>query len=446
MTLHRLYESISLRWRPEDVASAIRTLGDHSLSAHAQRLLGSVWGTYSSMPASFDSAVNLEAQIRIAQELFPDVPAPESAQSAPAVRAYLDGLQAALGITGTNFLSDRLARPLRHDQKIKFASRRAYNKRFRLVRRMEAKYTRWLRVSEIKDLARVSKTLLAYRITWDDFKRDRATACFVAWITSRMGLRSQFTWGKQTRAYDRIADALFMQLGPDANWKIIAMVYPTTEVLAHLTEAEQGELLGDWFSVMERSAKILSQMARSGRYDLRELIVRRGNDSSTWNEAAGAFNKARTGWINTLHALGAESVLDALAPGKALRLMAADVVYMHRRFGSGGLEPDTLVWNELPKPWDVIQGRKRCTQKDIARACIRHGSVGKGWIAPRAKSVARFTPTPELVHGVTVTSPRLAETLRRAGYFAGPSKGVRRVVNQPLTREQRAAHVVIDDR
>ena len=37
-----------------------------------------------------------------------------------------------------------------------------------------------------------------------------------------------------------------------------------------------------------------------------------------------------------------------------------------------------------------------------------------------------FTPTPELVHGVAVSSPTLAHALRRAGVFSGkPLRGVR---------------------
>jgi len=32
---------------------------------------------------------------------------------------------------------------------------------------------------------------------------------------------------------------------------------------------------------------------------------------------------------------------------------------------------------------------------------------------------AAFSPTPELVHGVAVTSPALAAVLRKAGWFSG---------------------------
>jgi hypothetical protein len=49
-------------------------------------------------------------------------------------------------------------------------------------------------------------------------------------------------------------------------------------------------------------------------------------------------------------------------------------------------------------------------------------AVKNGWAAPRPnRQVQAFRPTPELVHGVTVSSPHLAAALRRAGWFSGKS-------------------------
>jgi hypothetical protein len=143
----------------------------------------------------------------------------------------------------------------------------------------------------------------------------------------------------------------------------------------------------------------------------------RGSESS--------INKARDGWITTLYALGQSAVLDKLAPPKALRLMAADVVAMHRHYGSGDLDPDTKIWNILPKPWLVMDGSCTCTRAMIEDACTQAGVTGNGWIAPRERHVAPFAATPELVHGVIVSSPELASQLRKLGYFSGPSKNLK---------------------
>jgi hypothetical protein len=70
------------------------------------------------------------------------------------------------------------------------------------------------------------------------------------------------------------------------------------------------------------------------------MIVRRGNDSNTWNNTAGAWDKARASWIALLQAMGMTEELDSMCFGKVLRLMAAEVASWHRLSG-GELEQDT---------------------------------------------------------------------------------------------------------
>jgi hypothetical protein len=133
------------------------------------------------------------------------------------------------------------------------------------------------------------------------------------------------------------------------------------------------------------------------------MIVRRGNDSSTWNATAGAWNKAREAWFAVLYAMGLDGVIDAFCPGKALRLMAADVAAWHRAEGDG-LDKDTGVWSDLPLPWEVLSGAATCTRADVEAACRRHGAdpAKGGWIAARSGPVVQtFRPTPELVSIVT---------------------------------------------
>lgn len=119
--------------------------------------------------------------------------------------------------------------------------------------------------------------------------------------------------------------------------------------------------------------------------------------------------------------MGMEAEFDALCFGKVLRLMAADVAHWHQLTG-GGLDPNTFVWSELPLPWEVLAGAATCTRQQVEEVCRRHGvdPIKKGWIAPPPeRRVAKFSPTPELVHGVAVADPALATVLRRAGWFSG---------------------------
>jgi len=434
MSIEFLFQSIKERRRPENVALAIRDLIGDRLTLRQKAVLdkAATYGCTSSyMPSQFRRAeTTLDGQIKVVKILFPNVPAPKSDLPEPEeLRAYLDLLTKDLHKTGNDFKADRLNHEGRLNDPALPKGHRAYNKRFRLLSRMEEKLVRWQNNVELCDLAQVAKSRLALYLPKAEFESDLDTACFVAYMTARLNVRSTFTWGKQERANDQIADMLLARLEdrPATNWLAVAHVHTDPSIIAKLTEEQRGRMLGLWFDLMKKCAVLLDKAAANNNLDLKRMIVKRGNDSSTWNSVAGAYNKARDGWISTLFALGAQSVLDAFAPTKALRLMAADVAYMHSAHGSGGLEPDTAVWGALPKPWDIVLGRKTCNRKTIEAACQKFGVEGKGWVSPRPKTVAEFKPTPELVHGVIVSSPELGAILRKANYFCGPSQSLKEV-------------------
>jgi hypothetical protein len=198
-------------------------------------------------------------------------------------------------------------------------------------------------------------------------------------------------------------------------------------VLGHISEEEKGCLLGMWYDVLFRIARLLHRTWERSNINRRSMVVRKGNDSSTWNVTAGAWNRAREGWIAVVYALGIDEILERQCPGKVLRLMAADVAWWHTNSG-GDLDPDTKVWAELPLPWEVLSGEADCPRSLVEEICRKHevDPVKKGWAAPRpGRSVQAFRPTPELVHGVEVSSPELAGLLRRAGWFsARPGRAV----------------------
>lgn len=302
-------------------------------------------------------------------------------------------------------------------------SRRRYDKLFRLVGRLERRAVRLAREEQKAGLILVGKAALAPRLTVEDFAGDTGSAAFVAYYAARMKLRSEFTIDGQQKPFDEFAAALLKRCEGQAgtSWWAIAHVFPRADVLARLTEEQKGRLLGQWFDILQVAAARLDEVYQSTNIDLENMIVRRGNDSSTWNLLAGAFNRARDHWIALLDAMGADAVLDAMMPGKVLRLMAGDVAAWHRSTG-GGVHPDTRVWRRLPPPWAVLNGEAVCTRADIETACREAGlQPGKGgWTRPRERTaVAVFRPTPELVHGVAVSNPFLADYLKQAGAFSG---------------------------
>ncbi|MDI9888668.1 hypothetical protein QMZ92_30990 [Streptomyces sp. HNM0645] len=322
---------------------------------------------------------------------------------------------------------DRLNRAERAEAGIGEISKRQYNKRFRLLRRMEAKLARVVHEQRRRAVTMTGKGAFAHTLPYDLFAADPDTAAFVAYLTARAHMRSVFTNGRQRRPYDEVADALFQRLRAEpgrTNWYAVAHVHPTAEVLGHVSDADLARLLVRWNRFLREVAELLEDAWNRCRLERHTMIVRSGNDSSTWNQAAQAWSTARAHWFALLTELGEERILDRVCPGKVPRLMAADVAYWHRRSG-GGLHPDTFVWAELPLPWEVLRGEAECPRSLVEEVCARHGvdPVAGGWTAQRpAPQAVRFSRTPELVHGVAVGDPLMASALRSAGVFSGKGK------------------------
>ncbi|MFE1781384.1 hypothetical protein ACFW9F_02010 [Streptomyces sp. NPDC059506] len=440
--LQELHASLGRRRRPEDVARLVLQLLDEgpgggppldgrtrrALEKAARGSLQNLWHGYTSMLEDFTRPVGAQRQLARAAELFPSLPElPDSAGDDPeqieaAIRTA--GQEIAKRFGASDFLSDRLNRAQRKEVGLGEMSKRQYNKRFRLLRRMEADLAQLLTEQRKLEVTVIGKSGLASRLLYEEFAADPGTAAFVAYLTARANLRSEFTVSGQQRPYDEVAHALFRRLRNDparTNWYAVAHVHPTTEVLDRLTDGQRGRLLAFWYRFLLDVAELLETAWKRQPLDRSTMIVRRGDDSTSWNQAARAWTKARANWFALLHAMGAEEVAERLCPGKVLLLVAADVAAWHRQTG-GGLHPDTGVWADLPLPWQVLRGETGCPRSLVEEVCQRHGvdPVAGGWTEPRkAVRPAPFRPTPELVHGVEVGDPLLASVLRSAGFFSG---------------------------
>lgn len=438
-TLRELYRSLDERRRPEDVADLIVRLRGDRLSRRERWLLTAKlrkahgrelsWFE-TSMSRDFARPVGAQNQLAVASELFAadaDVDASDPGAVADFVARASGEIAKAPG--ASDFKDDRLNREQRRRAGLGDLSRRQYNKRFRLLARLEAKQRRLEREILRRHFTQVSKSALASRIAWDDFSQDEATAAFIAYYTARCNMRSVFTNESQERPFDVVCEALLKRAAKDgsANWWAIAHVYPDHDVLRRLSDERKGQLLATWLDELHQLADLMRDVWDANDFDAATMIVRRRDDSSSWNALAGAWNRARSHWIALLYALGMEDLLDRMCLGKALRLMAADVVAWHRASGDD-LEEDTTVFSRLPFPWVVLAGERACPKDLVERVCRDAGvdPVRKGWIAPRPKGAPTpLRPTPELVHGVVVHSPRLAGTLRKAGWFSGYEERLR---------------------
>jgi hypothetical protein len=367
----------------------------------------------------------MSPQLGLAAHLFA---APFEADPADldAVRQFLREVEGRIGkqYGRSDYKHDRLNKGQRQDAGIDL-SRRQYNKRFRLAAKLEDKANRSERERLKRSLTLASKSRLASQLTWEQFSADVPTACFVAYYVSRANLRTLFTVNAQARPFDEACEAMMRGLRSSAgtDWLAVAHVMPDDEVVRRLSDHDKGTLLGRYYEMLVTAGRFLGEVWDRGGIDVRTMIVRRGNDSSTWNLMAGAWNKLRDGWFALCHALGADAVIERQCFGKVMRLMAADVAKWHRATG-GKTHTDTDVWASLPPPWRVLAGEETCTRERVERACDQFGidPLKSGWLARRGeRHVEAFAPTPELVHGVVVSSPAMAKAMRQSGIFSGQS-------------------------
>ena len=448
MSIEKLYISLSQRKRPEDVAEMILDVLGDDLSVKETRILkkaanGSLmWKlfAYTSMLQEFAKPIGAEKQIKTVIAIFGLDESDSFDYDDPwAVNQFIESTSAIIQKTvGENdFLRDRLNREERVAAGMDI-SKRQYNKRWRLLKRLEKKVSKLAREIKKSEFQQIAKHGLAHRIEKEDFLKDINAACFIAYYTAKSNLRSEFTIFGQKKAYDEISDMLFQRCLDNSkyrraehisegksstNWWAIAHVYPSLKVLNRLNDEEKGMLLGKWTSILAEIASMLEEIWNMSEIDRQSMIVRRGNDSTTWNHTAGAWNKARNNWMNLIYATGTSYILDELCFGKVMRLMAADVVAWHRIAG-GGLDPNTEVWSSLPLPWEVFAGKAVCTRNMVEKACWKANvnAEESGWIAPRLHVMEEFSPTPELVHGVTVSNPFLATILKKHKFYSGKKK------------------------
>lgn len=440
-TARSLHRGLAQRRTPESVAADVRVLLD-DVADRAHQVAGGPltdaelrtlptresWYS-SSMSAEWERVTDLSKPLAVLGELMNGVTHGQidfaAAASDPdtirenlaAVRSYL-----ALPPGPLSFKTSRLNRAQRKKVSLGHLSRRRYDKLFRLVARLSVYADELEDQQGLARLARFAKIGLAVDVPYRDFAASRTTACFVAYYAANLARRSQFIAGPQKRAFNKGSETLFRRLekDPDASWYAVAHVFPRSDVVARLSVEQRVDLLDKARAVMEETAGRLGAIAATAESRFDTMIVKRGDDSSTWNALAGAWNKARDVWFAMAWAIE-PSLLDAFSPGKVLRLMAADVAAWHRAKG-GGLDPNTRVWALLPRPWEVFTGEATCTRAQVETAC-REASVDpeeSGWTKPRPRtSVDEVSLTPETVYGVVVDHPDLARLLRRARWFSG---------------------------
>lgn len=318
-------------------------------------------------------------------------------------------------------LRDRMAAAVRREA-LPGVSVRAYRRAVRAVTHLQQRTEILAAERDREASVAFGKSRLAYLITEDDFVACPATAAFTAYYVARLNMRTVFTAGRQARPMDTLAEQLLAAAlaSPAGRPWVPASVLTRWSVLDRLDDAQSGRLMGLYYEQLAASARTLRQAYDLNR-DPTHMIMRVGDDSSSWNSATRAFNQARTGWLNLARGLGYDDVVEASCPGKVPALVAADVAAWHRLEGRDQ-HTDVQVWADLPLPWDVVLGDDACPADLVREMCLRHGVDPEttGWTQPyRQGMTERPAPARDLVHGVTVASPLLAGVLKQIGVFSG---------------------------
>lgn len=417
--LKELYETLDRRVRPEEVAKMIIALTGEKGRYHLKLL--ATEGGRSYMSDDFYRPIDMTKQVKSAKHLFKSEFVPNDVQQ---IFQWLKKNSIQIGKKEDVDFKGRLNREQRKKAGIDL-NHRQYNKRFRFLIKAEKRAAKLQEEYLKRSLTLASCSRLGQFISWEDFSSDLNTACFIAYYVSRCNLRSIFTNSTQLKPFDQICDQLMQELtkSDTTNWWAIAHVLPSTEIVAHLSNEQKGQLLGQYFNLLQQCAEFLELIYRTTSIN-DDMIVQRGNDSTTWNITAGAWNKLRAGWFSLVYSLGLLELVEQMCPGKVLRLIAADVAYWHRSTG-GKIHEDTAIWTELPRPWQVLLGTLQCSKTMVEQVCTKYGvdPIKSGWSAPApGRTIEKVTFTPELVHGVIVSSPELAKTLRKLGVFSGKDK------------------------
>ena len=394
-----LHQSMEQRWRPEDVAAlATELVPDIApILAPARGFAGRTVRVQGFRGHSIDTSIT---------SLFPGLPEDPV--------AAVEQLRQDTGLT-TGDLRHRMPSVLRKETTT--LSRRQYMKRCRILVALERKLERRTERGRFVRWTRIAQSGWSVDITLPDFMAmTQATRVFVAYYVARRQRQSVFSGSGQDPAMDEVANRLLRFVVATSS---VALACSSHGILSELSERQRTLMLIKGYREMLDMAVTMRDLWRETGADPFTMVVKRGMNSSDWNAIAGAWNAVRAMWLNLLFSLGREEDLDVMCPGKAMRLMAADVAAWHRSLGDDE-GPDVKLFRRLPLPWDVALGTAKCTQIDVRAAAIEAGVQPDGWVRPKeAVEPVKTKPTMDLVHGVAVADPDLANMLRRAGWFSG---------------------------
>lgn len=427
-----LYKSLNQRERPEDIAELVLSVLKNQLSPteigdlrKVNNQPGVVW--YRRWPATkeFEWAISLKKQITEAIEIFDLKKAgPIDYISVPDIKSFIKSISPLIHkqLGKNDFRRDRLTKSDRKDLHFS-TSKRQYNKKWRLIKKLEYRLTTFQRVLTLVELQKIAKHGIVHQLDFKNFKSDLNAACFIAFYCAKSNLKSKYTTELGEEGYGHISELLLKrclkstkegQVGNETNWLALSHIYSSEEVLTNLTDEQKGDLLCNWTNILDELANILEKYWNNNLLIKETMIEKKGMDSIKWNSAADAWNNARDHWVNLIYSLGLDYVLDEILFGKVIRLTWPHVVVGPTASLRKQI-PHKEVWNMLPLPWEVFKGKEKCNKEVVIKCCelVEIDAEKYGWVTLGFHEVTEYKPTPELVQGIAVSNPFLATILKK---------------------------------
>lgn len=385
------------------------------------------------MREDFAPVDDAKDQLTVLSQLFPEITSISEAMTLDVFdRDYLDSLKKVTadlyqwlavtpGISAEQTLATRLVAGNENLwQSSSATSKKAYLKRLRAVTNFDKKVARVRKALNSRYGLMTAKSRLARLVDAD--KLNDVALAYVAYVVARANRRTRFQLETQSKAFDTIVDGLFKLLPQDTAWDQVALVAPVESVFRKLDVSTQATTLALFYNEMVFWAELLEQEWVALPQNVQKtFVVSHGTNSTDFNAFAGAFNTMRSGWIAGMTASGLSSMFDMYLPGKAIRLLAADLVRWNYYVNDSYVSADAELFAKLPYPWDVIKGDAELTRAIMVDVDVLDEATltEKGWVSPRSGlEFEAPAPDPALVHGVTVANPELAVLLRKIGVFS----------------------------
>lgn len=427
-----LVDSLQARVSTQNVSAAI--LGLDVSKSFSEQLVTSLKEVSDEsshgMGEKFAPVDDAKDQLLILGKLFPFVDSIESAKQGDVYKGgYLQLLERVVadlrvwlnlseGVTAEQALASRLENKNAWTSS-SASSKKAYLKRLRAVASFEAKIKRVQQALISRNGLMTAKSRLAREVQADKLN-DYALA-YVAYVTARANRRTRFQLTTQSKAFDSIADGLFHLLPKDTAWEEIVLVSPVESLLSRLDSEALGVITARFYSDMVFWANQLASEWEKLPEDVQVSgIVCQGTNSTDFNSYAGAYNTMRSAWIASMSVAGLTKTFDNYLPGKAIRLLAGDLVRWNTYEG-GSVSLDFDLFQKLPYPWLVVNAQAELNRSLMVEADVltEDKLISGGWVSTR-KNLELEIPEadPALVHGVTVSDPEFAKLLRKIGVFS----------------------------